>query len=250
MKSVLIIGSGLLALSIAEKFSKNGYLVSITTTTRSKVVTIQNLGYSPVIFNSNVIEDYGYLSLIKVDLLIFALAPGKCKVIAYKDVLTTICNHLVSFNVLIFTSSISVYSNNGKSHTEESEDVELSSSIYQTECYIKETIPNHYIFRLGGLIDKQRHPKGFHKDLMVKNSEAPVNLVHIRDVSNIIYSSITHNINFGVYNVCSPEHPSKKEFYGVFNQDLIYSKGDLAKTIIGSLISNLINYPYTSIYHF
>ena len=250
MKSVLIIGSGLLGLSLAEKFSKNGYQISITTTSRSKLLTIQNLGYSPVIFNSNAIEDYEQLSLIHVDILIFALSPSKCRVIAYKHVLTTICNQLASFNVLVFTSSISVYSNNGKSHTEESEDVEFSSSIYQTECYIKEHIRNHYIFRLGGLVDKQRHPKGFHKDLNVKNSDAPVNLVHIRDVSNIIYSSITHKINFGVYNVCSPEHPSKKEFYVAFNKDLIFIKGDLVKTINGSLISKRINYAYTSIYHF
>lgn len=250
MKSVLIIGSGLLGLSLAEKFSKNGYLVYITTTTESKLRTIQNLGYHPIIFNSNKTEDYEQLSLIKVDLLIFALSPGKCKVIAYTDVLTTICNQSDTFNMIVFTSSISVYSTNGKNHTEESEDVEFSSIIYQTECYIKEHFRNYYIFRLGGLIDKQRHPKGFHRDLNVKNSDAPVNLVHIYDVSDVVYSSITRKINFGVYNVCSPEHPSKKEFYGTFNQNLNYSKGDLGKTINGSLISNRINYTYTSIYQF
>jgi len=250
MKSVLIIGSGLLGLSLAEKFSKNGYLVSITTTTESKLLTIQNLGYSPIIFNSNHIEDYEHLSLIKVNILVFALSPGKCKVIAYKDVLTNICNKLDSFNVLVFTSSISVYSNNGKSHSEESEDVEFNSTIYQTEYYIKEHVRDYYIFRLGGLIDKQRHPKGFHKDLNVKNSDTPVNLVHIHDVSNIVYVSISHKIDFGVYNVCSPIHPSKREYYGAFNQGLNYSEGDFGKTIDGSLISNRINYAYTSIYDF
>lgn len=250
MKSVLIIGTGLLGLSFAEKLSKNGYLVSITTTTERKLFTLQNLGYNPIIFNSNEIEDYEHLSLLKVEILVFALSPSKCKVIAYKDVLNKVCNKLDSFNLLVFTSSVSVYSNNGRSHSEESEDVEFNSMIYQTESYIKEHIRDYFIFRLGGLIDKQRHPKNFHKDFTVKNSGTPVNLVQINDVSRIVYLAITNKIDFGVYNVCSPEHPSKKGFYGTFNNELKFSDGDFGKIIEGSLISNRINYTYTSIFDF
>ena len=250
MKSVFIIGSGLLGLSLAEKFFKNGYLVSITTTTEGKLFTLQNQGYNPIIFNSDEIEHYEQLTLIKSDVLVFALSPSKCKVFAYNDVLKNICNKLNLFNVIVFTSSTSVYSNNGQPHTEKSEAVEFNSVIYKTESYIKNHIKNYYIFRLGGLIDQQRHPKGFHKNLSVQNSESPVNLVHIQDVSSIIYSTITRKIDFGVYNVCSPEHPSKKEYYGSFNQGLNYSDGNLGKIIDGSLISNHINYSYTSIYDF
>lgn len=250
MNSVLIIGSGLLGLSLAEKFRENGYLISITTTTESKLLQLQNLGYTPILFNSNVIADYDQLASIKADILVFALAPGKCKVIAYKDVLATICTKLDALKVLVFTSSISVYSNNGKHHTEESEGIEVNSAVYQTECYIKEHVRNYYIFRLGGLIDPQRHPKGFHRDLNVKNSNAPVNLVHVKDVSTIVFFAVTQKINFGVYNVCSPMHPSKKEYYGAFNQNLHYSEGESGKIIEGSLISNRIKYTYTSIHDF
>lgn len=250
MASILIIGSGILGLSLAEKFSKGGYHVFITSTTESKLSTLHEMGYNPILFNSNEIAHYEKLTLLKIDVLIFALAPSKCKVIAYKDVLVNICNRLNSFGQLVFTSSISVYSNNGQNHKEESEAIELNSIIYQTECYIKEQIRGHYIFRLGGLIDKQRHPKGFHKNLEVKQANAPVNLVQIEDVSNMIYTSVENKIDEGVYNICSPEHPSKKEYYGSFNQQLNYSEGELGKTIDGSLISNTLNYNYTSIYYF
>lgn len=250
MKSVLIIGSGLLGLSLAEKFSNNGYQVSITTTTENKLLQLQHMGYSPIMLDSNVTEHYKQLSAHKVDIVVFALAPSKCKAIAYKDALNNICNSLNSFNLLIFTSSISVYSNNGQIHNEESKAIEFASIIYQTELFIKEHIKHYYIFRLAGLIDKQRHPKGFHKGLEVKQADASVNLVHIQDVSNIIYSAIAHKIDTGVYNVCSPLHPSKKEYYGTFNQNLIYDEGDLGKIVDGSLIVNKINYAYTSIYDF
>lgn len=250
MKSVLIIGSGLLGLSLAEKFSRNGYSVSITTTSASKLKTLQNLGYNPIEFNSNEISHYENFRLLKVDILVFALSPSKCKTIAYNDVLRVICQCLNSFNQLVFTSSISVYSNNGQMHTEASEAIELNSMLYKTESYIKENIKHYYIFRLAGLIDKQRHPKNFHKDFTVKNSEAPVNLVQINDVSTIIYSVITNKISFGIYNVCSPEHPSKKDFYGTFNNGLKFGYGDFGKTVDGSLISNRINYNYTSIHDF
>lgn len=250
MKSVLIIGSGLLGLSLAEKLSKNGYLVSITTTTESKLFTLQKLGYHSIIFNSNEIIHYENFSLLNVDVLAFALSPSKCKIIAYQDVLTNVCEKLNSFNLLVFTSSVSVYSNNGQRHSEESEEIEIDSVIYQTESIIKKRNKEHYIFRLGGLIDEQRHPKNFHKNLNLNHSKAPVNLVQIKDVSNIVYSAITNKIKFGVYNLCSPEHPSKKDYYGTFNHELIFSEGDLGKTIDGSWISNRLNYNYTSIYNF
>lgn len=250
MKSVLIVGSGLLGLSLAEKFNSKGYKVFITSTTDSKLSTLQNLGYEPILFDSNEVAHYKQLSALNVEVLVFALAPSKCKVIPYTDVLNNICNSLNSFNILVFTSSISVYSNNGQTHTEESEAVELNSVIYQTESYIKLHIQKYYIFRLAGLIDKQRHPKNFHKSLEVKEADAPVNLVHIQDVSSMIVSSVKHHINTGIYNICSPEHPTKKEYYGSFNELLNFSEGDLGKTIDGSLISNLLKYNYRSIYNF
>lgn len=250
MKSVLIIGSGLLGLSLAEKFNNHGYQVKITTTTESKLVQLQQMGYSPILFDSNVIEHYKQLSALNVDVVVFALAPSKCKVISYTDVLSNIYNSLHSFNLLVFTSSISVYSNNSKTHTEESEALEHNSIIYQTESYIKQNIKHYYIFRLAGLIDKQRHPKGFHKSLEVKHSDAPVNLVHVQDVSNMICSSIISKIDRNVYNVCSPEHPSKKEYYKTFNDELVCYSGNHGKIIDGSMISNRLNYNYTSIYTF
>lgn len=250
MKSVLIVGSGLLGLSLAEKFKNKGYKVFITSTTESKLSSLQDLRYKPILFNSNVIEHYEQLSLLNIDVLIFAIAPSKCKAITYTNVLSNICNSLHSFKLLVFTSSISVYSNNGLTHAEESEAVELNSIIYQTESYIKQHIKHSYVFRLAGLIDKQRHPQTFHKSLEVKEAYAPVNLVHIQDVSNIIFYSIANGIDFGIYNVCSPEHPTKKEYYGSFNHNLIFDGGSHGKTIDGSLIANRLNYSYTSVYSF
>jgi len=86
--------------------------------------------------------------------------------------------------------------------------------------------------------------------LLISEANAPVNLVQIEDVSNMIYSSVENSVDVGIYNICSPEHPSKKEYYGSFNPQLNYSEGELGKTIDGSLISNTLNYNYTSIYYF
>lgn len=250
MKSVLIIGSGLLGLSLAEKFSKNGYSVSITTTTESKLFTLKKLGYNPIIFDSNILADYENVSLLKAEILIFALSPSKCKSVTYKDVLINICGKIEFFKKLVFTSSVSVYANNEKIHTEQSRDIEFESIIYKTESYIMKNVSEYYIFRLAGLIDLQRHPKNFHKNLIVKNYRAPVNLIHIQDVSNIVYCAIRDKIDFGIYNLCSTEHPTKKDYYGTFNHELKVSEGDFGKTVDGSLISNLVNYNYTSIYDF
>lgn len=45
----------------------------------------------------------------------------------------------------------------------------------------------------------------------------------------MIYSSVENYIDSGVYNVCSPEHTSKKEYYSSFNTHLNYSESEPGK---------------------
>jgi nucleoside-diphosphate-sugar epimerase len=70
------------------------------------------------------------------------------------------------------------------------------------------------ILRLSGLIGAGRHPIHFLQGREnVNGGEAPVNLVHLKDVIEAIGTIITGNKWSCIYNVSYPSHPAKKEYY-------------------------------------
>ncbi|SEL58842.1 Nucleoside-diphosphate-sugar epimerase [Colwellia chukchiensis] len=72
------------------------------------------------------------------------------------------------------------------------------------------------VLRLAGLVGPNRHPGKFlqHQRLF-KNAEAAVNLVHQRDVVNIIKLLLTKSSEHGfdVYNVVSATNASRQQYY-------------------------------------
>ncbi len=73
------------------------------------------------------------------------------------------------------------------------------------------------IVRPGGLVDEIRHPKGFFKNKdELTGCETPINLVHTRDVARAILHIIDKGLYGESYNLVSDDHPTKKEFYGIW----------------------------------
>ena len=72
------------------------------------------------------------------------------------------------------------------------------------------------ILRLAGLVGPGRHPGRFFKGKKgIPNGWAPVNVIHRDDVIGIIKKLIEDDSAAGIYNGCSPVHPSKISFYGL-----------------------------------
>lgn len=70
------------------------------------------------------------------------------------------------------------------------------------------------ILRFGGLIGYDRHPGRFLSGgRNLKDGTAPVNLIHRDDCIGIISTIIEHSHWGEIFNGCSPEHPTRKEFY-------------------------------------
>ena len=249
MKTILIIGSGFIGLPLAIGLLKEGFIVTISTTQTVKQHELEKSGLIAIKFNSNEDEDYLQFINCSYDYIVYALPPSVCKKYDYNSVLQKITSLLAKFESIIFTSSISVYQNNGNLHNEMSTDLILNKTfVLETEKFIIETYCNHYIFRLAGLIGENRHPKFFFKSAMIENSNQVVNLVCGSDVVEIITLSITKNIPFGIYNVCSPEHPTKIEYYKNQIMKPIFIDGTIGKVIDSSKLDGVLNYRYKSIY--
>lgn len=102
---------------------------------------------------------------------------------------------------MIFVSSTSVCTN-------ETSPLKIIEELFQNTD-IKTTI-----LRFGGLIGYSRNPANFFKNgRTVKNSNAPVNMIHGDDCLSIISEIIRQDMFDEVFNCCSPSHPTKKEFY-------------------------------------
>src|SRR5690606_4562588 len=70
------------------------------------------------------------------------------------------------------------------------------------------------IIRFGGLYGGERNPARFFGSTNnIPNSLAPVNLIHLSDCLGISEAILAREAFGHTYNACSPEHPSRTEFY-------------------------------------
>lgn len=157
----------------------------------------------------------------------------------------------------IYTSSTGIYQyQNGM--VDESANLEESSDVFIIENFIKERRTNCTFLRLGGLIGPNRHPVHFlAKKMENSNPNQVVNLVQQADVIEILFRMVLNPI-IGIYNFCSEEHPTRKNYYNeaarAFGlEDLTFEKSSSES---GKIIdSNKIRKIYslnemTSIYNF
>lgn len=140
--------------------------------------------------------------------------------------------------IIVFTGSISVYQNNSDLHTEESFSLNDLNVILRAENIIIENPHPYYIFRLAGLIGENPHPKIFIKSGVIEDSNQCVNLVRGEDAVDTIVLSITNKIPFGIYNVCSPEHPTRETYYHNYISFPLNIEGKEGKLIDASKIKN------------
>ncbi|MEQ1734334.1 MAG: hypothetical protein ABL940_11725 [Bacteroidia bacterium] len=249
MKTVLIVGSGFIGLPLALSLQQHNYAVTLTTTQKTKLAELHALGLNSVCFNADIVTDYDQFNNLNFDYVIYTLPPSACKHSGYTQVLSTVLNKLSYVGCVVFTSSISVYLNNNTTHNEQSTALASADNvIITTENYIRTTYANHYILRLAGLIGSTRSPKNFLKKGVVENSNTPVNMVCGVDVVALITQGINSKLNYGTYNVCAPQHPTKASYYSHYTPTLSCNQGNEGKEIDGNLIAHKLGYTYTSIW--
>ena len=113
MKTILIIASGFIGLPLAIRLLEEGFIVTISTTQSDKRTDLEKLGIIAIKFNSNEDDDYLQFINFSYDYIVYALPPSVCKKYTYNSVLQKITSLLAKCENIVFTSSISVYRNNG-----------------------------------------------------------------------------------------------------------------------------------------
>lgn len=207
MKTISILGCGWIGYALALKL-KHKYLIKVSTTSLEKIITLEKEGFKSFLIDDSSSDSTFY----ECNILVIAIPPSKSK--DYLELLRTIYSNILDKTKVIFISSTSIYQNIQKEFFEnESMALNKDSLVYKAEELIKNR--TNTIFRCAGLMGYNRIAGKSSLNKTLDNEDQMVNYVHRDDVLNAIIFSIDNCIE-GIYNLCSKEHPSKRDIY-VYN---------------------------------
>lgn len=224
-KTISILGCGWLGLPLAKHLMEAGYRIKGSTTTQSKLKTLKEEGIDPyLILLKPELQDNFSDVFLDADILIINIPPGTHRhpdgsfhIQQISSLIQHINKSLITS--VIFISSTSVYPELNRVVTERDTaglPRDQSHPLLIAEDLLKSE-KNHFdttIVRFGGLYGYDRHPARFLAGKTnLTNGSAPVNMIHRDDCINIISLIIEKDIHNQIFNACSDEHPTRREYY-------------------------------------
>ncbi len=222
MKTISILGCGWLGLPLAEYLIMKGYTIKGSTTHQNKLHTLDSLGIKPYKIHLNPLPDTDNLAdFMQADALILNIPPRSRQTGISPTFYPEQIQSLIPFikksiiREVIFVSSTSVYPKLNREVTELDAIREAHPSIYDAEQILLNTPEfRTTVLRCAGLAGGKRIPgKFFAGKKGLTNGEEPVNQVFRDDVIQVITQIIRMKGLGGIYNLCAPLHPLKKELY-------------------------------------
>ena len=210
-KSVLLIGVGWLGEQLVEKLSSEGLDIGICSRSREKLSQYKNSISKYLVQidgkNFNLTSQDKECPPIKMySHCLICLPPYP----SLKEHINDIIRQLNPNATVIFCSSIGIYL--PSQYINEQSSLNNEHLLFEQEVSIKKT--NHIILRLGGLVGPSRHPVFS----LIKNKRKvyineTINLIHSKDISSMVFELIIQDIKNKVYNIVSPNHVRKVDYY-------------------------------------
>ena len=223
-----IVGLGWLGESLADFLDPSVNELWGTVTSKEKAKRIAQKRISPTLWKSDdVFPDSLKQSLSETKILVLNLPPSVFKSVTYAEGLNSFIPYLNPSAKVIFTSSTGVYPNDLEDAREEYKfRPEESNKLLEAEQSLKKQLGDRLcILRLAGLIGGNRNPVHYLvKKEVNDNPNKKINLIHRLDILKIIKQVIEEN-HFGeIFNVCHPDHPTRKNYYTAKAQEFNLGK--------------------------
>lgn len=219
MKTFTILGAGWLGLALA-KVLHSSFKVKVSRSKENKKKYLDSLGLESYLFNEN---DFSFLDeLLETDFLIINYPPSKFE--NYNKFLLRIYRNkkISTISKIIFISSTSIYPNEDAFFNEEYNIINpLSKIVFQAENIIKDK--TDVIFRCAGLMGYHRIAGKYFSGKVLDSKNSKANYIHRDDIISAIKFVVLKDIN-GVFNLCSKEHPLKKEVYDLNAKNYSFEK--------------------------
>ncbi len=256
-EKITIIGGGWIGIPLAESLHKEGFDIVMSSRKVDKQVFIKNKGWSPIglefteaSVSINLLDNKS----LETDVLIIGLPPTGF--VNYPAIISSLLASFPSKTQVIFLSSTSVYLDT-IGLLNEASPRKINHPLVQAEEHVLKQ-KKYCVLRLGGLIGPGRHPINqlIKKEMPISDGETPVNLIHQADVIRAVSMLINQKITGETFNLCSPEHPTRKVYYNkaanhFYDKELSFIADGNGKIIDGSAIENWGGFCYNfSIYNF
>lgn len=229
MKTFSILAAGWLGLPLALDLKKE-FEVKVSVRSEDKLKDLINKG-----LNSYLLDEENTKSLdelLDTNYLFINFPPSKFE--DYFKFLEKIYNHknIAKIDKIIFISSTSIYPDTENIFRE---DIKItnpkSQKIFDIEEFVK--AKTDLIFRCAGLMGENRIAGKYFSGKILDSEEVKVNYIHQKDVIEAVKFALKNDLE-GVFNLCSSEHPTRKE---------VYSKNALKYGFKKPLFENKKEYP-------
>ena len=256
-EKITIIGGGWIGIPLAEALQKEGFEIVISSRKVEKQVYFKSRNWSPIgleftetSVSINLLDNKS----LETDVLIIGLPPTGF--VNYPAIISSLLASFPSKTQVIFLSSTSVYLDT-IGLLNEASPRKINHPLVQAEEHVLKQ-KKYCVLRLGGLIGPGRHPINqlIKKEMPISDGETPVNLIHQADVIRAVSMLINQKITGETFNLCSPEHPTRKVYYNkaanhFYDKELSFIADGNGKIIDGSAIENWGGFCYNfSIYNF
>lgn len=220
MKTISVLGCGWLGAPLAYRLLQEGYTVKGSTTRTEKLASLKDLGIAPYLLRLDPeLQGQEQEDFLKADILIVNIPPqvhkqGEGYHPQQIEALLQAIEKQPQLKV-VYTSSTSVYPNQGESLTEEAATPEAAGAnqtLLRAEQLLQEALGDRLtVLRCGGLMGYDRISGKWSKGAEV--ADTPVNYLHRDDAVEIILQLIRGQHWGKVYNAVSPEHPGRAAIY-------------------------------------
>lgn len=207
-KTVSILGTGWLGHPLALSLKEN-YQVKVSVRIEEKKEALEKEGLVPFVLNETSLESLN--ELLNTNYLFIDFPPSKFQ--DFKAFLEKIYSYKNIKNIekIIFISSTSIYPDEEKTFTEDEVFTNAKSQkIYNIEKLIEDK--TDLIFRCAGLMGDNRVSGKYFAGKELDSEDVKVNYVHLDDVIAATKFALLNDLE-GIYNLCSREHPTRKEIY-------------------------------------
>jgi nucleoside-diphosphate-sugar epimerase len=257
--SIGIVGCGWLGKALALELIEKQYSVIVTTQSTGKKIKLEQQGITTELL-SLPIGDIGHkFAVFDQDCLVIAITPqlrqGR---VDYPEKIEQLIHMAEHGNVkqVVMISSTAIYQGLEGNINEDAElkltidKVRLLNEAEQAALTFSRT---KSILRLAGLVGEDRHPGKFLQgDRQIPEPKIPVNLIHQRDVINLIKNIVNDDHFSGIYNGVSNTNTTKEYYYKAAARALNLTapnfvnepSSGVGKRVIGNKIREKLSYEF------
>ncbi len=208
METFSILGTGWLGFALAKSLKAN-YILKVSIKDINKKNTMISEGLSPYFLDEDNLENLD--TLLSSNYIFINFPPSK-----FKDYLGFLKKLYLNKNLenakkVFFISSTSIYPNEEGIYDENSKLYNPNSKIVlDAEKVVSGK--SDVIFRCSGLMGYDRIAGKYFAGKTLDSEDVKVNYIHRDDIIEATKFAILNDIS-GIFNLCSKNHPTRKEIY-------------------------------------